>query len=107
MKESPELLALRREVLVARSSLCRLKVRRDAEHLRGSMSLPGLGAGLASSAPVREVMLGLLLSRLGTGRVSRVVALASGALAVAKLVVAAMGLARTPPAPPPPSSPAP
>ena len=98
MSKQTELLALQREVLLARSSLCRLKIQRDAIRLRQSVSLRQVGTAIAGSAPTRQLVLGLLLSRLGGRRVSRVVAFASGALAVARIALAALGMLR--PAPP-------
>ncbi len=108
MSESPELLAIRKDLLVAKSSLYRLKVARDVELVRESLSPGSVGKAIAGSAPAREMVLGLLLTGLGGGRVSRLVRLASRALVVARLALAAFGMLRTqpkpPPDPPPPST---
>lgn len=106
MSKQTELLALQREVLLARSSLCRLKIQRDAIRLRQSVSLRQVGTAIAGSAPTRELVLGLLLSGLGGSRVSRVIAFASRGLVIARIALAAIGMLRpTPPATP--ESPAP
>lgn len=95
MSKPAELLALQREVLLARSSLCRLKIQRDAIRLRQSVSLGQVGTAIAGSAPARELVLGLLLSGLGGRRVSRIVAFASGTVAVARIALAAFGMLRS------------
>ena len=100
MSQSAELLALQKKVLLARSSLCRLKIRRDVGLLRESVSFGHVGAAVAGSGPARELAMGLLLSGLGGQRVSRVVAFASRALVVARIALAAYGLVRAGPKPP-------
>lgn len=108
MSESQELLAIRKDLLVAQSSLYRLKVARDAARVRESLSPGGVGAAIAGSGPARNVALGLLLAGLGSGRVSRLIRLASRALVVARLALAAFGMLRAQPTPPPePQSPPP
>lgn len=97
MNPSAELLALQREVLVARSSLCRLKIRRDAARVRESVSIGHVGTAIAGSAPARELVLGLMLSGLGGRRVSRAIAFASRALVLARIALAVFGMVRTPP----------
>ncbi len=62
MREPVEVLALRKEVLIARSTLCRLKIRRDAAAVRGTLSPARSGMALAGAAPVRELGLGLQLA---------------------------------------------
>ena len=103
MSKRAELLALERDVLLARASLCRLKIQRDAIRLRQSVSLGQVGTAIAGSAPTRELVLGLLLSGLGGSRVSRVIAFASRALVLARIGLAAIGMLRpSPPAAPEP-----
>lgn len=100
MNKSAELLALQKEVLLARSSLCRLKIRRDMGRMRESLSFGAVAPGIAASGPARELALGLLLSGLGGRRVSRVVAFAGRALVFARIALAAFGMLRsTQPAP--------
>lgn len=101
MSESQELLAIRKDLLVAQSSLYRLKVARDAARVRESLSPGSVGAAIAGSGPARNMALGLLLAGLGSGRVSRLIRLASRALVVARLALAAFGMLRSQPTPPP------
>lgn len=108
MSESSELLAIRKDLLVAQSSLYRLKVVRDAARVRESLSLGQVGSAIAGSSTAREVALGLLLTGLGSGRVSRLFRLASRTLVVARLALAAFGMLRSSPQPQaPPESPPP
>jgi hypothetical protein len=94
MREPAEVLALRKEVLIARSTLCRLKIRRDAAAVRGTLSPARAGMALAGAAPVRELGLGLLLAGLGGGRVARLIALAGRAVILARVALAAFVLVR-------------
>ena len=105
MSESQDLLAIRKDLLVAQSSLYRLKVVRDAARVRESLSLGSVGSAIAGSAPARELVLGLLLTGLGSGRVSRLFRLASRTLVVARLALAAFGMLRTQQKPQPPPEP--
>ncbi len=95
MKESDEILALRKEVLVARTALCRLKVGRDVARVRDMVSPGRMGAALAGSGTGRELALGLLASGFGSGRVARMLALAGRALVIARVALAAYGLVRS------------
>ncbi len=95
MNRPAELLALQKEVLLARSSLCRLKIRRDMGRMRESLSFGGVASGIAASGTARELALGLLLTGLGGRRVSRVVAFAGRVLVVARIALAAFGMLRS------------
>ena len=95
MSQSTELLALQKEVLLARSSLGRLKIRRGVGRMRESLSFGGVASGIAASGPARELALGLLLTGLGGRRVSRFVAFAGRALVVARIALAAFGMLRS------------
>mgnify|MGYP001331240858 CR=1 FL=1 len=99
-------LALRKEILIARASLCRLKIRYQAGTLRQGLSWRHAVAGAAGSAPARDAALLLVAEGLGRHRVSRWLALALRALAIARITSLAFSLLRTPPAdaadPPPP-----
>ncbi|NJD87897.1 MAG: hypothetical protein FIB05_07775 [Betaproteobacteria bacterium] len=107
MSESKDLLAIRKDLLVAQSSLYRLKVVRDAARVRESLSLGHVSSAIAGSSTAREVALGLLLTGLGSGRVSRLFRLASRTLVVARLALAAFGMLRAQPKPPPEPQPPP
>jgi len=88
MREPVEVLALRKEVLIARSTLCRLKIRRDAAAVRGTLSPARSGMALAGAAPVRELGLGLR-SPVGWRTGGALVALASRAVILARVALAA------------------
>lgn len=87
-------LALRKEVLLARSALCRLKIRYQSSMLRESVSWRRVGAAVAGSAPAREALFLLVAEGLGRYRVARWLALAARAIAVAKLASLAFSMAR-------------
>lgn len=95
MNDSDELLALRKEVLVARSGLYRLRVGRDVAAIRSGLSLSRAASAIAGSGTGRELALGLLVSGLGGGRVARILATAGRVLVIARLVLVAYGLVRT------------
>lgn len=99
-------LALRKEILVARSSLCRLKIRHQANTLRQGLSWRHALAGVAGFAPARDAALLLVAEGLGRNRVAGWLAFALRALAIARITSLAFSLLRTPPAdaaePPPP-----
>ncbi len=95
MSESTELLAIRKDLLVAQSSLYRLKVGRDVTRVRESLSLGNLGSAVAGSGPAREVALGLLMAGLGSGRLSRLVRLVGRVVVVARLALAAFTMAKS------------
>jgi hypothetical protein len=80
-----ELLALRREVLVARSSLQRLKIGRHADALRESLQWSRALRAATSTPQGRSLLFGVLLLMTGSGRLARMVRMAAAALAVAKL----------------------
>ena len=96
MNSRQELLALRREVLVARSALQRLKIGRDVDALRESLQWSRALRAAASSPPVRSVLFGVLLLVAGSGRLARMVRTAAAALAVAKLGALLLRAAKAP-----------
>jgi hypothetical protein len=98
MSRAAEDLALRKEIAIARSSLCRLKIRYQASVLRQSVSLRALGASVAHSPPAREAALLLVAEVVGRHRVGRWLAFAVRALAIAKMTSLAISLLRGPPA---------
>lgn len=94
MNDPDELLALRKQVLVARIALCRLRIGRDVAAVRESLSLPKAGAAIAGSHAGRALGLGLLASAFGSGRVAHVIALAGRALVFARVALAVAGMVR-------------
>jgi hypothetical protein len=88
MSSELELLALRKDVLVARASLQRLRAARDASAIAQGLRSPRAIASLAGSAPGRSLLFGALMLLVGRGRVSRAVRFAGGLLAVVKVALA-------------------
>lgn len=84
MSESREILALRKDLLVARAQLQRLKIARQAGELRESLSWRNAATTLASS-PGRSLVFGLLLLVAGRSRVANLVRIAAGAVTLAKV----------------------
>lgn len=86
MDNKRQLLQLRREVLVARSAMLRLRAARDVQALRESLTLSGIAASVTSSTRTRSMLFGTLLVVLGGRGLSRVLRFAAAILAGAKLV---------------------
>jgi hypothetical protein len=91
-----EALALERELLVARSALDRLRLRRGSQVLRDSLSWQGIAVTAATTRPARRLAFDLALSFVGVRRATRAVLLASRALSFARLVRALAGVTRLP-----------
>ena len=79
-------LALERELLVARSALNRLRLRRGTQVLRDSLSWRGVAASAATTPPARRLAFDVALSFVGVRRAARAIVLASRALSLARLV---------------------
>lgn len=86
MSDKRELLALRRDVLVARSAMLRLRAARDMQALRESLTLSGIATSVTSSTRTRSMLFGTLLVVLGGRGLSRVLRFTAALLAGAKLV---------------------
>jgi hypothetical protein len=77
---------MRKQVLLARSSLYRLRMSHEIGAVRESARWPRIGIALASSPAGRAALFGLLAPMIiGRGRMARLVRGAAIALAVAKL----------------------
>ena len=85
MSKAREALALRKELLVARSTLHRLRVSHDVRALREGMSWPFAAGAWATSPPVRLGMLALAM--LAARRGSRLLGGATVAMGLALLAV--------------------
>jgi hypothetical protein len=101
MSGRDDILELQKEVLLARSSLCRLRIHRDVLQVREGLTLSRAGTALAGSAPMREIALGLAATGFGGGRVAHFIALAGRAVVIARLALALYRAARPAPAPRP------
>lgn len=84
---SARLEALERErcLLVSRSSLARLRMRRDAHRLCQPLRLRPLVAAAVGIPAIRGAALGLALSLFGAKRVARAVGVASSILLLLRL----------------------
>jgi hypothetical protein len=85
MSESVETLELRKQALLARSSLCRLRIAYEVTTIRESMRWPRIGLALAASPPARFALFDALELIVGRGRLAQVLRGAAFALALAKL----------------------
>jgi hypothetical protein len=86
MSRNRELLALRRDLLVARSAMLRLRATRDVQALRESLTFSRIASSAAGSAPARSMLFGTLLVVLGRTGFSRALRIVAAVLAGAKLV---------------------
>lgn len=84
MSESREILALRKDLLVARAQLQRLKIARQAGELRESLNWRNAATTLATS-PSRALVFGLLLLVAGRGRMANLLRIGAGVVALARV----------------------
>lgn len=84
MNESREILALRKDLLIARAQLQRLKIAHQVGELREGLSWRNAATAFASS-PGRSLFFGLLLLVAGRSKVANLVRIAAGAVALAKV----------------------
>ena len=94
MNRRDEELALRKELLLARSSLCRLKIHHQADALRHGLSWRGAATAVAAAPPARGALFLLAAEGVGHARMARWLTLAGRALAVVRLARLALGLLR-------------
>lgn len=94
MNRRDEELALRKELLLARSSLCRLKIHTQADALRHGLSWRGAAAAVAAAPPARGALFLLAAEGVGHARMARWLTLAGRALAAVRLARLALGLLR-------------
>jgi hypothetical protein len=92
MTEESELLAQRKQLLLARSSLGRLQIQHQLTNVYASVSWTRIGIKAATSLPVRSALFGLAVSRLGHNRVAQLIALASKAVLFAKITGVAIDI---------------
>jgi len=101
MNKSLENLALRKQLLQARSALCRLRIRHEINTLHDSLSWTRAGVMAVKALPLRSALFGLVLSSVSHGRLSRLLALAARTLFLVRLARTALSLLQkisTPPA---------
>jgi hypothetical protein len=97
MNKPDDELALRKELLLARSSLCRLKIHHQADVLRHSLSWRGAATAVAAAPPARAALFLLAAEGVGHARMARWLTLAGRALAAVRLTRLALGLLRKSP----------
>jgi hypothetical protein len=108
MSRPPDEFALRKELIVARSSLSRLRLRYDAAELRESLTPARAGAAMARSPAGRTAAFLVAVELAGPARIARLLAFAGRALLAARLVNLLVASLREPQPPPqPPAPPAP
>lgn len=96
MNRSLEELALRKQLLQARSKLYRLRMRRELDAVHGTLGWARAGAMAARALPVRSAVLGLALYGAAHARLARLLALAARMLLLARLATAAYKLLQKP-----------
>ena len=89
-----EALAGEKSLLLARSALCRLRLRRATHELRVSLSWRRASIAAATASVMPPIAFGLALSFVGFGRAARLLKLAARIVVVAKLARLAIGVAR-------------
>ena len=95
MSQAREDLARDKELLIRRSELARLQLRRQAHVLRGSLHWKRVARSAVTTSLSRRVALGLVISLAGARRTARLVMFAGRALIAARLARAIYDGART------------
>jgi hypothetical protein len=91
-------LALRKQLLLARSTLCRLKLRHEYSVMRNSLTWRNAGVAVAQSHTARSTAFLLALAIMGNERMRGLLAFAGRAMAIARVSRFAMEWLRKPPA---------
>jgi hypothetical protein len=94
MNKTMEELALRKQVLVAKSTLQRLEIQRAAQGISDSLGWVRTGAKAVTALSVRTGLLGLALRRATNSPVGQAVALTSGLILLGKVASLALQLIR-------------
>lgn len=99
MNKTGENLALRKQLLQARSTLCRLRIRHELNTLRDSLGWTRRMVSAVTATPVRAAAFGLALYGVSRTPLARVLALAVRALLLGRLAKLALtrGRGRPPP----------
>jgi hypothetical protein len=94
MSARPDNLVPEKELLLMRSALCRLRLRRATHDLRSSLPWKRVALAAATAPAVRPIAFGIVLSLVGLRRVARGVVIASRILFFAKLAGSLIDYAR-------------
>ena len=89
-----QLLAQRKALLLARSSLHRLALAHEADLLRQSLRWRNLASSARSASGLRPLIFGALMLVAGRSRIARILGVATRVIAVVKTVQAIRGMAR-------------
>jgi len=90
-----EVLAREKELLLMRSALCRLRLRRRANDARDCLPWNRTALAVATAPTIGRLALGLALSLAGVGRTTRLVVLAGRIVLLAKLAGPVIAFARS------------
>ncbi len=101
MNKALENLALRKQLLQARSTLCRLRIDYELTAMRDSLNWAQAGVMAIKTLPVRSTIFGLALQGMGHKRLARLLTLAARTLFAVRLTGIALTLLRKPAAAPP------
>ena len=94
MSAQPDDLVPEKELLLMRSALCRLRLRRATHDLRSSLPWKRVALAAATAPAVRPIAFGIVLSLVGLRRVARGVIIASRIVFFAKLAGSLIDYAR-------------
>jgi hypothetical protein len=97
MSKTLDNLALKKQLLQARSSLYRLRIHRDIMEMTSALDWVQTGAGVVASLPVRSGLFSLAMQAMGQWRIARVIRFASRVIVVARITRVAIALLRKPP----------
>ncbi len=100
MSDRLEVLAQERQLLVARSRLCRLRLQSRSQALRDSLSWRKAAVAAAATPAAGRLAFDLAFSIVGARRAARAIVFANRALSAARIVQALAGYARIPAAAP-------
>lgn len=89
-----EVLAREKELLLMRSALCRLQLRRRTNDARASLPWNRAAIAVATAPAIGRLALGIALSVAGIGRTTRMVMLAGRIVLLAKLAGPVIAYAR-------------
>lgn len=94
MNPERDILAQRKEILLKRSALCRLRLRGRMHDLHASLPWNRACVAAAISPPMRQLVFGVALSLVGIGRATRLLMLAGRVVLIARLARSVIGFAR-------------
>jgi hypothetical protein len=97
MSKALENLALRKQLLQARSALYRLKIRYEADAVHENLSWARAGVLAFRALPVRSTLFDLALYGMARSRLARLLKLAAQILLFARLASIAVALLQKPP----------